>query len=160
MLLTGTAILASCAQETATFPSLAPRPIEQTETRVLPRPMPLATPDSGLDRQLSTITKQLADADSTFAATANRVASLTDAARAAGVGSAAWLDAQAALADLDAIHAQSTAALSALDALAIARASKLEPAYPSLTTLQNRGATQAEQESSAIAELQKRLPAA
>ncbi|MGN6279245.1 MAG: hypothetical protein ACTHM8_11055 [Sphingomonas sp.] len=150
--------LASCASQGGDFPSLAPRPIEQMGDTVPDRPTPAATPDAGLDAQIADFAKQLDAADQAFSPAAGKASNLVAAARNAGVGSTAWLDAQTALADLDGIRAESTAAMSALDELSIARASKLEPAYPGLESLHEKGEAQVSAESNTIAGLQKQLP--
>lgn len=152
--------LAGCAQQGGDFPSLAPRPVESMSDTPPVRPVATATPDAALDSQIGALSKQLADADTAFATAAPKTSSLVHAARAAGVGSTPWLDAQTALAELDGIRAESTAAMSALDELAIGRASKLEPAYPALDALHDKGQAQVDAESDMIAKLQKQLPGA
>ena len=152
------ATLAACAAQGGDFPSLAPRPIEKVSETPPEHPTPVATPDAGLDGQIASLSGQLADADAAFAPAVDRTRALVDAARNAGIGSGPWLDAQTALAELDGIRAQSTAAMSALDELAIARAAKLAPPYPKLDALDDKGSAQAAAESATIADLQKRLP--
>lgn len=153
------ALLAGCAQQGSDFPSLAPRPIERMgEAPTTPAPAPVATPDAGLDERLATLAKQLSAADSAFTAAVPRTRDLVTAAASSGIGSDAWLDAQTALAELDGIRAESTAAMSALDELAIARANALEPAYPALDSLHDKGEAQVAAESATIADLQKRIP--
>lgn len=122
------------------------------------RPTPVATPDAALDAQIADFAGQLAAADQAFSPTAAKASNLVAAAHNAGVGSTAWLDAQTALADLDGIRAESTAAMSAIDELSIARAGKLEPTYPALEALHEKGEAQIAAESGAIADLQKQLP--
>ena len=154
-------LIAGCAQQGGDFPSLAPRPIEKmSDTPAAARPAPVATPDAALDGQIAATAKQLSDADAAFGAALARTRELVSAARSSGIGSDAWLDAQTALADLDGIRAESTAAMSTLDELAIDRASKLEPAYPALDSLHDKGDAQVAAESDAIATLQKQLPGA
>ena len=152
------ASLAACAQQGGDFPSLAPRPIERMSLTPPSRPAPVATPDAALDAKITALDKQLAQAAAAFDPAADRARSLVEAARSAGVGSGPWLDAQTALAELDGIRAQSTAAMSALDELAIARASALQPPYPALETLHARGNAQVERESATISHLQNQLP--
>jgi hypothetical protein len=152
------AALAGCAQTGGAFPSLAPRPIEQRSDAPPERPAPVATPDAALDAQIAALTKRLADAATAFDPAAQRTRGLVTAARSSGVGSGPWLDAQTALAELDGIRAESTAAMSALDELAIDRARRLEPAYPALEALHDKGDAQTAAESATIADLQKQLP--
>jgi hypothetical protein len=150
--------LAACASGGGDYPSLAPRPIERRPDIVPERPAPVATPDAALDATLAEIDKNLTAAADAFAPTADRTRALVAAATKAGVGSDAWLDAQTALAELDGDRAQSTAALTRLDELAIARARALQPAYPALEALHDRGEAQVADESATIAGLQKQLP--
>jgi hypothetical protein len=152
------ATLAACTAQGGDFPSLAPRPIEKASETPPVHPAPLVTPDAELDARIATLAKQFADADAAFGPAVDRTRALVEAARNAGVGSGPWLDGQTALAELDGIRAQSTAAMSALDELAIARAAKLLPAYPALDTLHDKGSAQAAAESATIAGLQKELP--
>jgi hypothetical protein len=157
-LLIAAAPLAACAQQGGDFPSLAPRPIERMSLAPPSRPAPVATPDAALDAKIAAIEKQLAEAAAGFDPAADHARGLVTAARSAGVGSGMWLDAQTALAELDGIRAQSTAAMSALDELAIARAGALQPPYPTLEALHARGNAQVDRESATIAELQGQLP--
>jgi len=157
-LLIAAASLAGCAQQGGDFPSLAPRPIEQMSLTPPSRPAPVATPDAALDAKIAALGKQLDDAAAAFGPAADHAHTLVSAARSSGIGSGEWLDAQTALAELDGIRAQSTAAMSALDELAIGRASALQPPYPALEALHARGNAQVDQESVTIAELQGQLP--
>lgn len=152
------ALLAGCAAQQGDYPSLAPRAIEQADGNVVERPAPVATPDAALDARIAELTGQLADAAAQFAPAADKARALLSAAQASGVGSADWLDAQIALAELDGYRARSTATLSALDELAIARARDLKPDYPALATARTQGEAQVQAENETIADLQKRLP--
>jgi len=152
------AMLSACAQDGGNFPSLAPRPIEQASDVAPARPAPAATPDTALDEQIAALARQLSAAADAFDPAAQHARGLVAAARSSGVGSEPWLDAQTALAELDGVRAESTAAMSALDELAIDRARRLEPAYPALEALHDKGEAQVTAESAAIADLQKQLP--
>lgn len=158
LLLIAAAPLAACVQQNGDFPSLAPRPIEKVSETPPARPAPVATPDAELDARIAALAAQFADADAAFGPAVDRTRALVEAARGMGIGSGPWLDAQTALAELDGIRAQSTAAVSALDELAIARAARLAPAYPALDALHDKGDAQATAESATIADLQKQLP--
>ena len=113
---------------------------------------------------LATITQNRLPADTpftvdvgTYTPDASRDASdrfRVSAAATAGVGSDAWLDAQTALAELDGYRAESTAAVSTLDELAIARASNAQPAYPALDSVHQQGEAQVAAESETIATAQ------
>ncbi|WP_294192951.1 hypothetical protein [uncultured Sphingomonas sp.] len=67
-----------------------------------------------------------------FDAGANRAERLARSARGAKPGSEPWLDAQTALAELDALRARHQDALGVLEDLASSRAQALQPAYPAL----------------------------
>jgi hypothetical protein len=150
--------LSACAAPNGKYPSLAPRPIEQ-RSDAPPAETPVeAAPDPALDARLASFNADLASAASDFATAADRAKELVAAAAQAGVGSDPWLDAQTALAELDGDRARSAATLSQLDALAIERASKLQPPYPALTALDDAGQAQADSETATIAALQKLLP--
>lgn len=151
-------VLSACSGQNGFYPSLAPRPIERQPDVIPEKTAPAATPDAELDSTLAGIDKDLKNAADAFTPAAEKARSLVDAAATAGVGSEAWLDAQTALADLDGDRAQSTAALARLDELAIARAKALQPAYPTLQALHDRGEAQVASESATIAELQRQLP--
>jgi hypothetical protein len=150
--------LGACTTQHGIYPSLAPRPIEQRSDAEPSRPTPVATPDSALDSHIAELTDTLQQSDSAFAAAAGRARTLVAAARSAGVGSTAWLDAQTALADLDGERARTTSALGALDELAIARAKALQAPYPALETAHDRAEAQAAQQDQVIATLQAQLP--
>jgi hypothetical protein len=150
--------LAGCAGGNGAFPSLAPRPIERIGEETPPRPAPTATPDAALDARLTRLQADLAGAARAFEPAAAHARTLVAAARSAGIGSDAWLDAQTALAELDGIRAESTAAMGALDELAIDRATALAPAYPALDSLHDKGEAQVADETATIAALQQQLP--
>lgn len=150
--------LAGCSASARDYPSLAPRPIERRPDVTPETPAPVATPDAGLDSTLAGIDKDLQAAASAFTPATDKTSALVASAATAGAGSVAWLDAQAALADLDGDRAQSAAALARLDELSIARAEALQPAYPALETLRKRAEAQVDSESATIAAMQKQLP--
>lgn len=151
--------LVSCAAPKGEYPSLAPRPIERSSETEPNRPVPVATPDASLDAAIVDAAARLKAADAEFTPAAERTRSLVSAAATAGVGSDAWLDAQTALAELDGYRAESTAAVSTLDELAIARASNAQPAYPALDSVHQQGEAQVAAESETIASFQAQLPA-
>lgn len=152
-------LLSGCASDQDSYPSLAPRAIEQRSDAVMPAPSVSMAPDPALDAQIAKMTAALAEQARTFDTAAASTKALVAAARKAGIGSGPWLDAQTALAELDGIRARSAATLSDVDALAIARASALKPAYPGLDALDASAQAQVGQETATIAALQKQLPA-
>ncbi|TPG43223.1 hypothetical protein EAH79_05330 [Sphingomonas koreensis] len=150
--------LAACASDGGGYPSLAPRPIESRSDALPPAPAAVATPDAGLDKTLASLGADLDSTGRHFDTAATAAKRLVAAARASGVGSDAWLDAQTALAELDGARADSVATLSTLDELAIDRANKLQPIYPALETLHAAAQRQTDDETARIAALQKQLP--
>ena len=78
-------------------------------------------------------------------------------ARGVPEGSEAWLDAQAALSDLEAKRAPVTALLADLEELALDRGATGKPAYPALDALIVRAGTLAGQQSARIAGLDAAL---
>jgi hypothetical protein len=126
-------LLAACAADPTVYPSLAPRPAEKLgfEEPARPPATPSA-PDPALDARLATITQQRATAARDFDRAAARADTLARAAQGAKVGSDAWIAAQTAIADLDALRSAHSDAIGTLDELAGARAQALQPAYPPL----------------------------
>lgn len=153
---------ASCAAPAANdrSPSLLPRPIE-TRSDAEPVTAPVAaTPEPATDATVAKLRTTLEQTNATFATKARDVEHAAAAARGDAVGGERWITAQAALAELDALHATTSSTLTEIDDLAIARASDGKPAYPALDAL--RGAAQAasDAQSERIAAIQARLPAA
>jgi hypothetical protein len=133
LLCTALVTLAGCAVPEGPYPSLAPRPAEKLgfdEPAVAP-PAPVA-PDPALDARLATNARDRGAAAQAFDQAASRAQRLAAAARGAKAGSDRWLDAQTALAELDALRARHQDALGVLEDLAATRAESLEPAYPAL----------------------------
>jgi hypothetical protein len=152
-------LLSACSTDQDSYPSLAPRPIEQRSDEVVSPPPAALVPDPALDARITKARAALADAAQSFDGGIASTTTLVAAAAKAGVGSDPWLDAQTALAELDGARARSAATLSDVDAMAIARAAALKPAYPALDALDALAQTQVAQETATIAGLQKRLPA-
>ena len=127
------ALLAACASDPTVYPSLAPRPVEKLgfAEPATPPPAPAAQ-DPALDAKLIAVTARGDAAARDFDRAAARAATLTRAARGAKVGSDAWIAAQTAIADLDALRSSYGDTVGALDDLASTRAAALQPAYPAL----------------------------
>jgi hypothetical protein len=154
-------LLAGCASDPRTYPSLAPRPIEKlgfAEPEAA-TPAPVA-PDPVLDDALAAITLRLDAVVAGHDGDAARATAAATRARGAPIGSEAWLDAQAALATLDDWRAQASAIVTDLDRLASDRAGTLAPDYPALAPLRARAQTELVRQEAAILQLQARLPAA
>ncbi|MBX9813704.1 MAG: hypothetical protein K2X76_03295 [Sphingomonas sp.] len=124
-------LLAGCAGR-RDYPSLLPRAIETRDDAEPVRPAPVAAPDSALDAQIAEARAALARSAASFASYLERAAALVARAKSGPAGSEAWLDAQAALADLDVLRAESSARTSDLELLTIERAATNAPAYPAL----------------------------
>ncbi len=125
--------LSSCAVPEGPFPSLAPRAVEKLGFAEPAAPPPAAVaPDPALDVRLADNARERLEAARAFDAGANRAERLARSARGAKPGSEPWLDAQTALAELDALRARHQDALGVLEDLASSRAQALQPAYPAL----------------------------
>ncbi|MEH3047586.1 hypothetical protein [Sphingomonas adhaesiva] len=124
---------AGCSADTAGYPSLAPRPAETIgfEEPAAPPPAPVQA-DPVLDARVAAAVAKRTAAARAFDTGADRAEAQARAARGASVGSDRWLDAQAALAELDSLRAAHGDALGPLEDLAAERAVALQPAYPAL----------------------------
>ena len=148
--------LGACAEHD--YPSLLPRAGEQLDFREPPAPPPQpVTADPALDSRIAGARAALTRAGAAFDDAAIRAERLTKAAAGAPAGSEAWLDAQTALADLDAAHARQVDVLTDLEQFAADRAMALGTPYPAL----DQAVTEAQQAGDAsaarIAALQQRL---
>lgn len=139
------------------YPSLLPRPIERRSDAEPITRAQIAAPDPALDAKIGGIRIALADAARAFDQASASADALARAARGASAGSDAWLDAQTALAGLDGHRAETSAALSDLEQLAIDRAAAGQPDYPAIGTAQIAAQTQIDSQAAAIARLQAML---
>jgi len=126
------ALLSACAAPRGEYPSLLPRPIERISLAEPVRPVPVATPDAGLDARIATLTRAVTTATITFDAAVARARPLVRAAAGSAEGSDRWLGAQVALAELDVARTTIDTPLAALERLAIDRAAAGAPPYPML----------------------------
>lgn len=154
-------LLAACATQDARYPSLAKRAAESQgfAEPEAPPPAPLVA-DPALDARIATANTALADTTKRFDLAASRTEALARAARGDAAGSDRWLDAQTALADLDAIRADTSAALTNLEEMASARAQALLPAYPTLDAAIASNQTRAQTQADRITAIQAMLPPA
>ncbi|MDR6787268.1 hypothetical protein J2Y58_000609 [Sphingomonas sp. BE138] len=126
-------LVAACASDPTVYPSLAPRPVEKLGfEEPAPPPAAPAGPDAALDATLAANAQQRTTAARDFDRAAARADTLVRTARGAKVGSDAWIAAQTAIADLDALRSAYGDTIDALDELARTRAAALQPAYPAL----------------------------
>ena len=155
------ALLAACASDPTVYPSLAPRPVEKLgfAEPATPPPAPAAQ-DPALDAKLIAVTARGDAAARDFDRAAARAATLTRAARGAKVGSDAWIAAQTAIADLDALRSSYGDTVGALDDLASTRAAALQPAYPALEQALAAARAAAEAQTARIDALAGALPGA
>lgn len=124
---------AGCAQAPGRGPSLLPRAIEsRSDAEPAASPDPVATPEPALDQRIAGIVADRDRADKEFTDDDRRLAAQLSAARRAAVGSDSWLDAQTALASLEAGRATVSGALTDLDEIAIQRTTDGKPPYPAL----------------------------
>jgi hypothetical protein len=152
------AALSACADDTRSYPSLLPRPIESRDTAEPVRTPPPVVADPALDASIARLTKTLADVASGWTGASRATAAKVAAARGKPAGSDAWLDAQTALAELDQYRAQTLAALGSVEDQAIARAADGQQPYPALDALRDTASAQLEAETKEIAERQALLP--
>ncbi|GAA4212559.1 hypothetical protein GCM10022253_02190 [Sphingomonas endophytica] len=155
------ALLAACASDPTVYPSLAPRPVEKLgfAEPATPPPAPAAQ-DPALDAKLIAVTARGDAAARDFDRATARAATLTRAARGAKVGSDAWIAAQTAIADLDALRSSYGDTVGALDDLASTRAAALQPAYPALEQALAAARAAAEAQTARIHALAGALPGA
>ncbi|KQN90557.1 hypothetical protein ASE95_13920 [Sphingomonas sp. Leaf231] len=153
--------LGACAADPTVYPSLAPRPAEQQGfAEPVAPPTPPAMADPALDARLAGIVQQRATAVRDFDRAAAGAASLARAARGAKVGSDAWITAQTAIADLDALRSTHGDAVGALEELASTRAQALQPSYPPLERELAAARTAATAQTARIDALTATLPGA
>lgn len=154
-------LLAACASDPTVYPSLAPRPVEKLgfAEPATPPPAPAAQ-DPALDGKLAAITVKGATAARDFDRAAARAETLARAAKGAKVGSDAWIAAQTAIADLDALRSSYGDSVGALDELAGTRAAALQPAYPALEQALAEARATAQAQTARIDALAGALPGA
>ncbi len=140
-------ILAGCTQATSRYPSLLPRPVEQSGFAEPVRPTPVATPDAALDARIAEITTSLDAANTRFTTAARDAEAKIAVARGLPEGSERWLDAQAALSVLDGFRGPLATAIADLEELAIERGKAGLPPYPAVdSAITAAAAIQAAQE--------------
>lgn len=150
-------VLAGCAGEATTYPSLAPRAVEKQGFAEPETPAAAVAADPALDAQLERLTTQLDTIATGFAAAAREAERKAMAGRGKPAGSEPWLDAQTALAALDDWRAQASALATDVEQLTIARAATLAPPYPALAKLDDRVDAEVRRQTETIARLQAML---
>ncbi len=116
LLATGGMALAGCGTDTS-FPSLAPRPIEdESLTEPSVPPPPAGTPSDAAMADYAPIVAKARSADAEFRTTLSDARDALGQGRHAAAGSDAWLAAQTALSRVEAARNPVAVALSDLDA--------------------------------------------
>jgi hypothetical protein len=131
LLVTGAA---GCTDTGGKYPSLLPREIEKQSLAEPERPVAIATPDAALDKQIADLDAEVDKASTDFTAAAQSAEARIAVARGLPQGSDGWLDAQAALSEVEAAQAPLASTLADLQRLAIDRGTAGLPPYPALDT--------------------------
>jgi hypothetical protein len=153
-------LVAGCAADHGSYPSLAPRAGEKLGFAEPVRAAAAATPDPALDGRVAGWSAELDRIAAGYTAAAASARRDAAAAQHQPVGSDAWLTGQAALARLDDWRSQASALAAQVEEAGSARAASLLPVYPALDALAGRTAAETDREATTSAELQRLLPAA
>lgn len=155
--------LAACSSARSDYPSLLPRAAEGSSLR---EPVPeeevdtSIAADPALDAKIAEWRARLAKSATDFAPAAETAERRVNGAKGKAVGSDPWLDAQAALATLDAVRADGEAVVTEMDDAASTRAATGAADYPALVQLHGEADKQLDAQSQRITALQSVLPAA
>lgn len=157
ILLLSLTALAGCTQPGARYPSLLPRPIEQTSLAEPERPVPVATPDAALDKKIAEIRADLDAGSKSFAAGAQDAEAKIAVARGTAPGSEPWLDAQVAMGGLAELRRPAVAALAELEEMATQRGVDGLVPYPALDAAAADAAKAADSQQARIDSLEAAL---
>lgn len=124
--------LAGCTDTRGKYPSLLPRNVEKQSMAEPERPVAVATPDAALDKQIADTMAEIDKDSAAFTAAAQSAEARIAVARGLPQGSDGWLDAQAALSDVEAAQAPLGSTVADLERLAIDRGTAGQPPYPAL----------------------------
>lgn len=152
--------MAGCADTYANAPSLLPRPVESRGDAERVRPAAEVAPDPALEAQVIEQRAALARAAAAFRTSAADAEAKVAVARGVAVGSDAWVRAQTALSELDVVQADTMAVVSAVEALAIARAADGKSAHPALDALLAEAQAAGQAQAAKIRSMSEALPAA
>lgn len=112
-------LLAACADTRSGYPSLAPRPVERAVMQADPAPpAPVAGPAATVlpaSPDIAQIVARAQAADAAFRGALEQARPQILAGRSAAEGSEAWVTAQQAYSDAEAVHAPVSEALAELD---------------------------------------------
>ena len=151
--------LAGCTETGHHYPSLLPRDTESQSLAEPERPAPVATPDAALDARIAALVAELDKAGKDFTAVAQDGEARIAVARGLPEGSDGWLDAQAALTEVDAARAPAASTLAELEQMTIDRGAAGQPPYPALDAAIARASALAEAQSARNATLAAALTA-
>lgn len=140
------------------FPSLLPRAIETRSDAEPEAAVMTAEPDPALDVRIAALSRTVDTAADAFAPAANLAERRAVAARGDPVGGERWIAAQTALAELDGFRATTSAAVTDIEELAIARAAEGKPDYPALATAQAAAQAALDAQTGRIGAISARLP--
>lgn len=157
ILLLSLTALAGCTQAGARYPSLLPRPIEQTSLAEPERPVPVATPDAALDKRIAEIRAALEAGSKSFAAGAQDAEAKIAVARGTAAGSEPWLQAQVAMGGLAELRRPAVAALADLEEMATQRGVDGLVPYPALDAAVTEAAQAADSQQARIDALEAAL---
>ncbi|MEP9402936.1 hypothetical protein [Sphingomonas sp. VNH70] len=149
--------LSACVAPAGDYPSLLPRPIENISLAEPVRPVPVATPDAGLDARIAKAVGALDAAIRQFDAAVAAARPAVRSARGAAEGSEQWLAAQVALAKLDVARTGIDIPVADLERMAIDRAAAGQPPYPALDAAGDRATKAAAAQRATIAALSATL---
>ncbi|UZK69707.1 hypothetical protein OKW76_01070 [Sphingomonas sp. S1-29] len=135
-------LVGGCAAPDGDYPSLLPRPIEQTSFAEPDRAVAEAAADPALEVKLAEQAEALASTGAAFDRAAAEAERLGRTARGAATGSEPWIAAQVALSGLDALRGATSETLTDIERIAIDRAAQGLPAYPELQRLLERAQAQ------------------
>lgn len=151
--------LAGCMETGRHYPSLLPRAIESQSLAEPERPAPVAAPDAALDTRIAALVAELDKAATDFTGIAQDAEARIAVARGLPQGSDGWLDAQAAMAQVDAARAAVGSTLAELEQMAINRGTAGQPPYPALDAAIARAGALAKAQAARNATLEAALTA-
>ena len=144
-------IATGCTEPPGAYPSLAPRAVENSLIGDPVVVQPAATPDAALDAKVAALTATLDTNNAAFTTGAAKAEAAAKSPGAQSVGSDSWVSAQAALADIDALRADTLGIQVDLEQLATDRGRNGAPPYPTLDAARARADTQSDAQVARIA---------
>lgn len=154
-------LVAACAADRTVYPSLAPRAGEGAAFAepATPPPAPVVR-DPALDGRIADAVAKRVAAARAFDRAAARADTLVRAARGAMLGSDRWIEAQTAIAELDALRSAHADPIATLEDMSVTRAQALLPEYAALDDALDAARAVAREQTQRIDALSAALPAA